>query len=247
MESLAQEYGCRTLPPGFMAYKPYDMKSHPIHQSFPASWSGVQTPREAAVEEMVANVKREKEPSCSRDNPHPHASTATSRHSITPSPRTHHQTHTSKSSPQSSSQNPNSSSSNSSKSTSTTSSSSSLNKPKPYPLSLEASVAPLAVPSLPSPTPIKTAMPSMSLPHTHPSLSTPVLLTSPVISGQRTPFVPLHFWSSLSPLPTLSPHYNSPTHFQFPAAYMNGHMTLSPVVTVPAYSVFDNLHSPVFV
>ncbi len=140
-----------------------------------------------------------------------------------------------------------------------------LSRPKPDPLNLPTSSL-LGVP-IPSPThlggTLKSAglsTPSLATPslaHMTPntltgySLPTPMMLASPVNFGpQRTPVVPLHFWSSLSPVATLSPRVSGnaaqgPHTFQFPT-YMNGHMPagFSPVVTIPAFTSYENLHSP---
>ncbi len=140
-----------------------------------------------------------------------------------------------------------------------------LSRPKPDPLNLPTSSL-LGVP-IASPThlggTLKSAglsTPSLATPslaHMTPntltgySLPTPMMLASPVNFGpQRTPVVPLHFWSSLSPVATLSPRVSGnaaqgPHTFQFPT-YMNGHMPpgFSPVVTIPAFTSYENLHSP---
>lgn len=76
------------------------------------------------------------------------------------------------------------------------------------------------------------------------SLSTPsIFLTSPH-GPQKTPMAPLHFWSSLSPLANNSPRPGSATSslFQFPA-FLSSHMALSPL-TIPTFSIFDNLQTP---
>lgn len=52
-------------------------------------------------------------------------------------------------------------------------------------------------------------------------LATPAIyVASPLLGGSGTPLVPLHFWSTLSPL-TMSPALNSPNTFQFPTAMFN--------------------------
>ena len=87
------------------------------------------------------------------------------------------------------------------------------------------------------------------------SISTPLML-SPV-GPQRTPLVPLHFWSSLSPVACLSPRPPNalPTvaavaaahsHFPFPS-FLAGHVAMSPVTLAASFSAYDNLQSPVFV
>ena len=147
-------------------------------------------------------------------------------------------------------------------------------RPKPFPLSLEAMpISPLPIPSPTVNQPLKSAgfanMPT--LPTAGPghatqlgSLNTPIFLTSPMpgLGGaQRTPIMPIHFWSSLSPLASLSPHVSQgsaaqgagggnggATHFQFPSPFLNGHMAaFSPSVSqLSTFSSFDNLQSPVF-
>lgn len=132
--------------------------------------------------------------------------------------------------------------------TTSTTATSSMSKPKPNPLNLETvTLTHLPIPS-PTPHGLKPPLSTPHLPVTphHPALSalqTPILLGSPMpFANQRTPMVPLHFWSSLSPVSTLSPRPGGPSsHFQFPSYY-----TLSPV-TLPAFSAFENLQSPVIV
>ena len=121
----------------------------------------------------------------------------------------------------------------------TSSSSSSSSRHKPDPLNLPHSV--LSAHPLPSPAQLKSnlALPGMTF------NSTPILLTSPMqLGAQNTPIMPLHFWSSLSPLATLSPRLSATTgtQFQFPSF---PHYTLSPVpVTHPMFTSFENLQSP---
>ncbi|CAE1143490.1 ELK3 [Acanthosepion pharaonis] len=113
-------------------------------------------------------------------------------------------------------------------------------RPKPIPLNLHVEQAPSSalspVTSIPihSPT-LKVSSSSFS------TLHTPILLASPVVS-QRTPF--LHFWSSLSPIATLSPRYNSASAFQFPS-YPGGHLAMP--VTLSNYNSMEGLASPVLV
>ena len=117
----------------------------------------------------------------------------------------------------------------------------SMNRPKPNPLNLPASTL-NGLPIL-SPTALK---PQLLTPIT--SLHTPMMLPSPFQMGpQRTPMVPLHFWSSLSPVATLSPRLSatSATTFQFPS-FMGSQMTFSPVTMTP-FTAYDNLQSPIFV
>ena len=116
-------------------------------------------------------------------------------------------------------------------------------KPKPNPLNLPPE---MALGALPSPLPRSAGFshgPSLS------SIPTPMaMLASPALIGQRTPLVPLHFWSSLSPVANLSPRLSTTTaqHFQFPS--LSGHQYALSPATLANFSAFtDNLHSPVFV
>ena len=141
---------------------------------------------------------------------------------------------------------------------------STVSRPKPNPLNLPTSS--LTTLPIPSPTMLNypggqalksgglatPCLPSMT-PNTltgFNSLPTPMMLTSPIHLGgpQRTPIMPLHFWSSLSPVATLSPRpghaASSASTFQFPS-FLNGHMAYSPVVTIPAFTAFQDLQSPV--
>ena len=120
---------------------------------------------------------------------------------------------------------------------STTSSSSSRHKPDP--LNLPHST--LTAHPLPSPAQVKSNLPIPGMAFN----STPILLTSPMqLGAQNTPIMPLHFWSSLSPLATLSPRLSATTstQFQFPSF---PHYTLSPVpASLPMFTAFENLQSP---
>ncbi|CAG5117344.1 unnamed protein product, partial [Candidula unifasciata] len=114
----------------------------------------------------------------------------------------------------------------SSATTSTTSVSSSTNKPKPSPITL--GVPPLSCGPLGSTplTPASSHMPIISPSAKHPvsafhGISTPLFLASPMH--------PVHFWSSLSPVTTLSPRLNSSSSaFQFPG-FFSGPLTISPL------------------
>ena len=132
------------------------------------------------------------------------------------------------------------------------------NRHKPFPLSLESSsLGPLPIPSPKVPpeslTSASFAHLTGRLPGSLSALPTPtIFLASPVVGGgaQRTPIMPLHFWSSLSPLATLSPRLSatSSQHFQFPSlGHHDSRYSLSPAITVPQFTGFDNLQSPVFV
>ncbi|KAB7506643.1 ETS domain-containing protein Elk-3 [Armadillidium nasatum] len=112
-------------------------------------------------------------------------------------------------------------------------------KPKPSPLSIEAITG---APPVISPRQFSAS-----------SLNTPVVsLPSPPYSGvgTKSPFFPLHLWSSLSPLASLSPHYGSPRghrHFTFPAlppqyAPLPPHV-LSPLLPSTTFD-FSSISSP---
>ena len=118
-----------------------------------------------------------------------------------------------------------------------TSSSNATIKPRPVPLSLSLPMSdspnllhsglngfPIASPKI---------VPSAYPPHT------PLVLASPAI-GPRTPF--LHFWSSLSPITTMSPRLAASSAFQFPSFGTN-HVTLSPMA-IPSFSNVESLATP---
>ena len=122
-----------------------------------------------------------------------------------------------------------------------TTSTTSMSKPKPNPLNLMPTA--LTTQPIPSPTalqPMKLPTGSLSSAGPLTALHTPMMLGSPMLGSQRTPMMPLSFWSSLSPLAALSPHHNAVTHFQFPS--WSG--VLSPVVTLPGFAGFDCIQSP---
>ncbi|CAL1541434.1 unnamed protein product [Lymnaea stagnalis] len=117
-------------------------------------------------------------------------------------------------------------------------------KPKPSPISL-------GIPSLGSGqigsaplTPVSTQMSILSPTAKHPmsafhGIPTPLFLSSPMH--------PVHFWTSLSPVTTLSPRLNSSgSAFQFPS-FFNGPLAFSPLVgsfTASSSSGVDNLGTP---
>uniref|UniRef100_T1JDB0 ETS domain-containing protein n=1 Tax=Strigamia maritima TaxID=126957 RepID=T1JDB0_STRMM len=105
-----------------------------------------------------------------------------------------------------------------------TTNTSTISRPKPSPLDIAATVASA---SSPLTSPRTTSMLS--------ALQTPVVaLTSPLFSSTSSKsapgVVPVHFWSSLSPLSALSsPRYSPATgHFQFPAYTSGSHFALQP-------------------
>lgn len=111
-------------------------------------------------------------------------------------------------------------------------------KPKPSPLSIEAITG--------SPPVLSPRQFSAS------SLNTPLVnLPSPPYSGvgTKSPYLPLHLWSSLSPLASLSPHYGSPRnqhHFTFPALPQYSPLpppVISPLLPTTAFD-FSALTSP---
>ena len=129
----------------------------------------------------------------------------------------------------------------------------SVSRPKPFPLSFETSTLgsyPIASPSVfhNFKSAGLSAIPGTSHPISLSSITTPMMLSPLPLGGtQRTPIVPLHFWSSLSPVAGLSPQVSgATTHFQFPS-YFGNHVGLSPVVTLPPFTTYENLQSPVFV
>jgi len=117
-------------------------------------------------------------------------------------------------------------------------------KTKPNPLSLDSSGGgglPVSVTVGSSPNAVVTGGSKLfgSMHGAMASLSTPgyFLSPSPMMGAQRTPIVPLHFWSSLSPLARLSPRPGgTPSLFQFPGFFGN-HMAYSPLL--PALNLFD--------
>ena len=138
-----------------------------------------------------------------------------------------------------------------SKSAGSASSSSRLSvRNKPGPLTLNSAMfpplgspsvfTPLNTASLPSSATLQSAINALQ--------ATQFYLPSPL--AQRTPIMPmsgLHFWSSYSPVGTLSPHpmgtpglSNTATHFQFPSFGP----AMSPIVTMSNFSAFDNLQTP---
>ncbi|CAL4094685.1 unnamed protein product [Meganyctiphanes norvegica] len=113
-------------------------------------------------------------------------------------------------------------------------------KPKPSPLSIESITG--------SPPVLSPRQFSAS------SLNTPLVnLPSPPYSsgmGTKSPYLPLHLWSSLSsPLASLSPHYGSPRnhhHFTFPALPPYTHLqppVVSPLLATTSFD-FSALTSP---
>lgn len=110
----------------------------------------------------------------------------------------------------------------------------SSSKPKPDPLILNLN--PPVQTTITSATPVPLPSPK----HLQPpfsSLNTPFVLASPMVGVPRTP---LHFWSSLSPIATLSPRPNSSSAFQFPM--VNGQLPL--YHSLPNFSAIESLAPP---
>jgi len=116
-------------------------------------------------------------------------------------------------------------------------------KPKPVPLILNiqpATPPPTSIPqttiTAPSPGPVPS-------PHLLPpkltGIHTPFLLPSPMVTAlPRTPLGALHFWSSLSPITTMSPRPpNTSTAFHFP-------ISAPQQLSLPNFSVIESVHSP---
>ncbi|XP_036368842.1 ETS domain-containing protein Elk-3-like isoform X2 [Octopus sinensis] len=112
-------------------------------------------------------------------------------------------------------------------------------RPKPIPLNLHVDAPSSSALSPGTSLPIPS--PTLKVSSSYSNIHTPIFLASPLLS-HRTPF--LHFWSSLSPLTTLSPRYNSASAFQFPS-YAGPHMPLT--VGLTSYNNMDGLSSPVLV
>ena len=115
-------------------------------------------------------------------------------------------------------------------------------KPKPNPLSLNVNPPVQTTVSVASPVPI--VSPKL-FPTQFSTLNTPFLFASPMI-GPRTP-LPLHFWSSLSPITTMSPRLaggTSTSAFQFPN-FVGSQTTVSQL-SLPNFSAIESsLTSPV--
>lgn len=119
------------------------------------------------------------------------------------------------------------------------------------------------VPSKPKPNPLILTVPDSSVIHsvaenlsitatkpisTFPAIPTPIVVASPAMGpvGMRSPL--LHFWSSLSPLTTISPRFSTASSTAFPfSSGFGSHMTLSPMVLPPSISTLDNLSTPALV
>ncbi|XP_041458710.1 ETS domain-containing protein Elk-3-like isoform X2 [Lytechinus variegatus] len=86
-------------------------------------------------------------------------------------------------------------------------------------------------------------------PHTPGLPGTPIMVASPLLGQNGTPLVPIHFWSTLSPL-TLSPSLNGNTSFQFPTLVSNGlssPLTVNGVPVTPTVLLSPASTKPIFV
>ena len=78
---------------------------------------------------------------------------------------------------------------------------------------------------------------------------TPIMVASPMLGQNGTPLVPVHFWSTLSPL-TLSPSLNGNSSFQFPTLVSNGissPLTMNGVPVTPTVLLSPASTKPIFV
>lgn len=228
METLAQEYGQRVLP-HFASYNSVDLKSSAnmaTSTSKATCISRLQTEVTSAdsttpspVPAVVTSVKEEKDIESHSSVKSSFVSSIISR-GVSPS-----------------SLSPHSASSSSLLSSSSSSSTSGvISKPKPNPLTL--SIADNSSTSLTS---AITGLPVPSPKIGQTSYPTPIVLASPVGMGPRTPF--LHFWSSLSPIATMSPRVGANSAFQFPS-FASSHMTLSPMAIPSNFSNVESLATP---
>ena len=122
-------------------------------------------------------------------------------------------------------------------------SSTSSSKPKPNPLTLNVTPVVTTTLSVASPMPV---MSPKLLPTQFPTLNTPALFFASPMIGPRTPLPPVHFWSSLSPITTMSPRLTagtSGTAFQFPAFV--GSQQAVTQMSLPNFSAIESLNSPV--
>ncbi|XP_067683909.1 ETS domain-containing protein Elk-3-like isoform X2 [Haliotis asinina] len=236
MESLAHEYGQRVMP-HFASYNAQDIKSSAIQASawsIPAAHQSErdrerererERERDREHERLQEREKRE------RDRERDRESETAVKHLTEPKLELIH-------SPCSSS-----SSSSSKSRSSSSSSSSSASKPKPCPISLSLTPVGATTTLTPATTVPITSPSAKSLASAFPGIHTPLLLTSPM-AMPRTPQL-LHFWSSLSPVATLSPRVSAgaATAFQFPS-YINGHIPFSPVTLSSIGGGLENLSTP---
>ncbi|XP_021367990.1 ETS domain-containing protein Elk-3-like isoform X1 [Mizuhopecten yessoensis] len=230
METLAQEYGQRVMP-HFASYNSIDIKSSAnmaTSVSKATCVSRLQTEVASAdstttspVTVVVTSVKEEKDTEY-YSSVKQHLVPSFISRDVSPSPS-------------SSSPSPHSASS-LLMSSSAASTSVVISKPKPNPLTLSITDG--------SSTSLTCAMTGLPIPSPkigQTSYPTPIVLASPVGMGPRTPF--LHFWSSLSPIATMSPRIGANSAFQFPS-FANSHMTLSPMAIPSNFSNVESLATP---
>lgn len=109
-----------------------------------------------------------------------------------------------------------------------------LHSPKPKPNPLMLNVNSQVQTTLSAGTPVPLLSPKQFAHFS--TLHTPFMMASPMIGLPRTP-IPLHFWSSLSPIATLSPRLAASTSaFQFPI--VSGQLPL------PNFSAIEGLSTP---
>jgi hypothetical protein len=116
-------------------------------------------------------------------------------------------------------------------------------KPKPNPLILN--VNPSVQTTITPATPVPILSPKL-LPPSFTAMHTPLMFANPHLGVSRTP-IPLHFWSSLSPIATLSPRQAttsprltaSSSAFQFPITSTHAQLPL------PNFSAIEGLSTPI--
>lgn len=226
METLAQEYGQRVMP-HFASYNSIDIKSSAnmaIAQNLASG--GIKT--EVTSADSTTSSPVTVVVTSSTDEPDVKPSIV--KHSFAPSSTSRG------SSPLSSSSSSPAPYSSSALSLSSTCSVGVISKHKPKPPTLSiADSSSMALTSAFTGLPI----PSPKIGQT--SFPTPIVLASPVGMGPRTPF--LHFWSSLSPIATMSPRLGANSAFQFPS-FASNHMTLSPMAIPSNFSNVESLATP---
>ncbi|XP_076110445.1 uncharacterized protein LOC143079131 isoform X1 [Mytilus galloprovincialis] len=214
METLAQEYGQKVYP-HFASYNPMELKSSANHALQPNHTQN------------LSWIKQE-EPDTTTPSPIPHTVMEVGNTSIS-------ETRVPSCSPSPSPVNLSTSKSDSVTHKMNGGSKLSLvvnsSKPKPVPLSFSE------INSMTSS--IFSSSLSALIPAS-PKFVSPLVQPSPMI-GPRTPF--LHFWSSLSPITTMSPRVCSASAFQFPTFPVTT-MTLSPMAAPSNFSNVESLATP---
>lgn len=219
MESLAQEYGQQVLP-HFASYNAASIKSS-AQQATANCWiKKEETEQDSAVTVVIKNS----EAIISNSNSMNFISASNSSSSISSM----------------SNSGDSATALNLSRNKSPVSTSSS--KPKPNPLSLNVTPAVQTTISVASPVPI---LSPKLISAQFPTLNTPAFMFASPMIGPRTP-LPLHFWSSLSPITTMSPRLTggaSSTAFQFPN-FVGGQAAVAQM-SLPNFSAIESLNSPV--